>query len=166
MDWKMSINPDKSEAIIFTCRKHKSLPPIRVLNYLVPWTKKVKYLGVTLDSGLRWSSAIADRVCKTMIVYRTLYPLINRKSTLHIRYKLLLYKMCARSTLLYAAPVWAAAPRSHLDKLQRTQNKFLRLALNVPLATNIEDLHKLADIESIDDIMSRMLSTTTRLFGK
>jgi len=39
MDWKMSINPDKSEAIVFTRRRYKSLPPIRVLNYSVPWTK-------------------------------------------------------------------------------------------------------------------------------
>jgi len=35
-DWRMSINPDKSEAIIFTRRKHVLPPPVRVLNYAVP----------------------------------------------------------------------------------------------------------------------------------
>jgi len=81
-------------------------------------------IPVILDFGLRWSPAIVNRICKTTAAFKILYSLINRKNTLHVRFKLLLYKMCARSTL-YAAPVWTAAPRSHLDKLQRVQNKFL-----------------------------------------
>jgi len=44
----------------------------------------------------------------------------------------------------------AGAPRTYLDKLQRTQNKFLRIALNAPRDTKIEDLHKTAKIKSID----------------
>jgi len=40
------------------------------------------------------------------------------------------------------------------------QNKFLRIILSAPCDTRIEDLHKMADIESIDEIMSRMLSGT------
>jgi len=95
-----------------------------------------------------------------MITFKTLYPLINRKNTLHVRFKLLLYKICARSALLYAASIWALAPRLYLDKLQITQNKFLRTALNVSRGTRIEDLQKLAEIESIDKIMSRMLTRT------
>jgi len=67
--------------------------------------------------------------------------------------------MYARTALLYAASVWAPASRSYLNKLQVTQNKFLRVTLNVTRDTRIEDLHKLAKIESIDDIMSRMLKT-------
>jgi len=78
-DWKMSINPDNSEAIIFTRKKYKSPPPIRVLNYVVPtWSNKVKYLGVILDSGLRWSSAIADRISKTTATFKILYPSIAK----------------------------------------------------------------------------------------
>jgi len=59
------------------------------------------------------------------------------------------------SALLYAAPVWAAAPRSHLDKLQRVQNKFLRIVLNALRDTRIEDLQKLNR-----SIKSRMLAET------
>jgi len=159
-DWRMSINPDKSEAIIFTRRRYASPPPIRVLNHKVPWSGKVKYLGVVLDSGLRWGPAVNDRINKTNATFKTLYPLINRKSTLSVKFKLLLYKMCARPALLYAAPVWAAAPRTYLDKLQIVQNKFLCIALNVPYGTRIIDLHTKAEIESIDDIIARMLSGT------
>jgi len=41
MGWKMSINPDKSKVMIFTRRRYKSPPLIRLLNYSVPWTRKV-----------------------------------------------------------------------------------------------------------------------------
>jgi len=55
-----------------------------------------------------------------------------------------------------AAPVWTAAARPHLDQLQTVQNKFLRIILNVPYDTYIEDLHKEAKIESTDEFMSQM----------
>lgn len=43
-NWKMSINSEKTEAIIFI-RKKVSIPPlIRILNYEVPWFRKVKFL--------------------------------------------------------------------------------------------------------------------------
>jgi len=132
---------------------------VRVLNYSVPWSRKVKYLGVVLDSGLRWEPAIDDRIRKANITLKTMYPLINRKSSLHVKFKLLLYKMCTRSTLLYAAPVWAAGPRTLLNKIQRIQNKFLRIILNVPKGTTIVELHKTAEIESVDEFMTRMLAS-------
>jgi len=159
MDWKMTINPDKSEAIVFTRRRHELPPPIQILGHSVPWKGKVKYLGIMLDSGLHWKLAILDRVSKAMISFRTLYPLINRKSTLNVKFKLLLYKMCARSALLYAAPVWAPASQTYLNNLQVIQNKFLRVILNVPYDTRIKDLHTLAELESIDEIISRMLDS-------
>jgi len=68
--------------------------------------------------------------------------------------------MCARSVLLYAAPVWAGAPRTYMNKLQVMQNKFLRISLNVPKDTKITELHKMANMESIDEVISKMLSGT------
>jgi len=173
-DWRMSINSNKSEAIVFTRKKHnyKPPPPIRVLNHTIPWSTTVRYLGVILDTGLRWGPAIADRVSKTNATFKMLYPLINRKSALHVRFKLLLYKMCARTVLLHAAPVWAGAPRVHLDKLQRMQNKFLRIVLNAPRDTKIKELHKMAEIDSINETMARccqehsIINTIILLFAK
>jgi len=157
VDWKMSINPDKTEAIVFTRRRQRLPPFIRIIDYKVPWSSRVKYLGV-LDSSLTWGPAITDRINKTNATFRILYPLINRKSTLHIKFKLLLYKICARPALLYAATVWAAAPRTHLNRLQITQNKFLRIIFNASRYTPVEELHKSAEIETIDEVIARMIS--------
>jgi len=67
--------------------------------------------------------------------------------------------MCTRSILMYAAPVWAAGSRTHLNKIQRIQNKFLRIILNAPPETTITELHQTAEIESIDKIITRMLTS-------
>jgi len=55
-DWRMTINSEKTEAIIFTRRRYLPPPSVNIRNYSVPWSNKVKYLGVILDSGLRWGS--------------------------------------------------------------------------------------------------------------
>lgn len=137
----MSINSEKTEAIIFTRNRLMRMPPlVRVLNHQVPWSKKVKYLGVILNTEIRWDPAITDRINKAHNTLRMLYPLINKNSSLRTKFKLL-YKMCAKPALLYAAPVWAAAARTHLNKLQKVQNKFLRIIYDPPRYTRTADLH-------------------------
>jgi len=56
-----------------------------------------------------------------------------------------------------------------LDRLQREKNKFLRIILNVSLDTRIDEIYNLAEIESIDEVVLRMIcqrmimTTKTRL---
>ncbi|XP_068633512.1 uncharacterized protein [Battus philenor] len=71
---RININPDKSEAILFQqglVRKEKPrlkpIPERRKLGNItlfdrpVPWKKSVKYLGVTLDSQLNFTSYIKNQ---------------------------------------------------------------------------------------------------------
>ncbi|GFW56433.1 RNA-directed DNA polymerase from mobile element jockey [Trichonephila clavipes] len=50
--WKISINPEKTEAVFFSAGHgtHKP-PPVYVKNHPVPWSKSVNYLGVS-----RWTN--------------------------------------------------------------------------------------------------------------
>jgi len=80
-DWKMSINPDKTEAVVFTRKIHRLPPLIRILNYAIP-SRNVKYLGVILDSDLRWSTAITDRINKINATWLNRFePFEHRTST-------------------------------------------------------------------------------------
>lgn len=131
---------------------------MKMLNHQVPWSEKVKYVGVILDAEIRWKPAIADRINKAHNTLRMLYLLINKNSSLRTTFKLLLYKMCAKSALLYAASVWAAAARAHLDKLQKVQNKFLRIIYDPPRYIRTANLHQQAQIVYIDTAIVELFS--------
>jgi hypothetical protein len=57
----------------------------------------------------------------------------NIKQTLH--------KALIRSVMTYAHPAWEYAADTHLLKLVRLQNKFLRTTGNFPRCTSVRDSH-------------------------
>jgi hypothetical protein len=102
---KININADKTQAIYFTrCWSPRKLPTahIRVESHPIPWSTKVKYLGVTLDKRLTFADHRARSIEKSEKAFRILYPFFNiRKSKLNVHNKILLYKTCIRSILCY-----------------------------------------------------------------
>ena len=60
-----------------------------------------------------------------------------------------IYKTYVRPVLEYGAIVILSAAQVHLEKLQKVQNKALRIAFRKPIHTQITDLHETAGIEPI-----------------
>ena len=75
--------------------------------------------------------------------------------------KLTLYKLCIRSILTYAAPVWSSASVSNYRRLQVLQSKCLRVIGNLPRRTPIHQLHT---IRSILPIREHIHTMTARFF--
>ncbi|GBP89078.1 RNA-directed DNA polymerase from mobile element jockey [Eumeta japonica] len=89
-----------------------------MLNARIPWQRSYKYLGVTLDRNLLFREHIA-RVRKTALFYTArLGAMLGRKSKLSRRNKRTIYKMCIRTVMTYASPVFAHAAPTALDRLQ------------------------------------------------
>ncbi|GBP67643.1 RNA-directed DNA polymerase from mobile element jockey [Eumeta japonica] len=89
-----------------------------MLNARIPWQRSYKYLGVTLDRNLNFRDHIA-RVRKTALFYTArLGALLGRKSKLSRRNKGTIYKMCIRTVMTYASPVFAHAASKTLERLQ------------------------------------------------
>jgi hypothetical protein len=82
--------------------------------------------------------------------------MLNRKSKLKTRNKLLLYKVGLRPTLTYAAPVIHQNADTHIKKLQVFQNKIIKTALNVSFRTSTEDINKTAQIEPIKIFIQKL----------
>lgn len=126
-----------------------------VLNHMIPWSTQVRYIGVVLDRGLIRHDCPWRSLCQNFH-FLVLNPLINSGRP-ELRYRLLLYKTCARFRLLYTTPIWAPA-HYHLKILQIIQNKFLRVILGFPKNTNSFSLHNEAHMENIDLIINNMVS--------
>ncbi|GBP03794.1 RNA-directed DNA polymerase from mobile element jockey [Eumeta japonica] len=131
--WRIDVNPEKSAAIQFKYSKNRSnfvvdwnTPNLKMLNARIPWQRSYKYLGVTLDRNLLFREHIA-RVRKTVLFYTArLGAMLGRKSKLSRRNKRTIYKMCIRTVMTYASPVFAHAAPTALDRLQVIQNKFCK----------------------------------------
>lgn len=163
--WKIKINEDKSQAIIFpfnNSRRRIPSRPFTVQGKLIPFSDSIKYLGVTLDRKLLFKKHLENTCLKAIKCGRSLYPLLNRKSKLNIKNKLLLYKMCIRPILTYACPVWENCAKSHRKKLQIIQNKNLKIIYNLPRRFPTRDLHMKSKQKTIDTAISEMTLTFKR----
>lgn len=116
----------------------------------------VKYLGVSLDTRMSFMSNTKSLVNKGHKAIRVLYSLLNRNSKLSVQCKKLFYTAIIRPTLKYAAPVWYSMAKTSFLKIQRIQNKCIRLALSKDRYTTIKELHELSGLETIDRYVSRM----------
>jgi len=87
--WKLNLNPTKSEVKIFTLKRYNNPKDIHINNQVIQWNKKddvVKYLGVHLDEKLTWKMHINKKLSQGYTRMRTLYLLVNYKSSLHSCY--------------------------------------------------------------------------------
>jgi hypothetical protein len=90
------------------------------------------------------------------------YILLGRNSTyslfkserLSTNFKLALYKALIRSVMTYACPTWEYEADAHLLKLQRLQNRVLRVTGNLDRCTPVRELHKAFQIPYVYDYVN------------
>ncbi|GBN96542.1 RNA-directed DNA polymerase from mobile element jockey [Araneus ventricosus] len=152
--WKIQLNVDKTEAIIFS--RISNCPVVHLFGTPIPWKNEVKYLGVTLDRGLTFKSHI-DRIReKFNDSFRRQYSLICRNSKLSLNNKLLIYLAYLRPILAYASPVWACTAKTHLHKLEVLENKTIRMITNARWYHRNTDLKIALNIPSLKEFIQKL----------
>ena len=165
--WRIKLNVTKYEACYFTKRRKSVYKPLSdtivIKGNHIKWQPVIKYLGVHIDNKLTFKQHIESIINKTEKIIKMLYSLINRRSRLNLRTKVLLYKTVLRPILAYAAPVWRSCAYSHRKRLQVTQNKILKMILDVPFYTSTCIVHDLTDVQLLDEYLE---SITSRFFSR
>ena len=111
------------------------------------WSEAVKYLGVILYHRLTFTRHVNTINNKAIGLLIKLYPLLNKKSKLSIKNKLNLFNTIIRPVLSYACPAWNLISETNFNKIQVTQNKFLRLIGVYRMFTPIHTMHKELGVE-------------------
>ena len=160
--WKLQINSDKTEAILFT-RQNKILAArdkfnIQIAGNIVPWLDHVTYLGIQLHHKMLWNPAIEDRIVKTLKVAAHLYPYISHKSPLNLHLRLNIYKVCIRSVLTYGTQAWWYTSHTNRSRVQTTQNKILRTIIHPPKRYSTRALHLDASVPLILDYINALIT--------
>jgi hypothetical protein len=121
----LTLAPEKSEAIYLTGKKKVERIDIRLRGHPIPIKKTVRYLGVTLDTGLTGKEHIQQvtaKADKVMANLARIMPRVNGASDTKRR----LLASVADSIVLYAAPVWgseALKTQDNINILEKTQRK-------------------------------------------
>ena len=108
-----------------------------------------KYLGVHLDYKLDYKPQIHQIETK---LARSIGILNKLRYTLPKSTLLLLYYALIHPHFLYALPVWGSTFPSYLFKLQRLQNKAIRIISNRPLQDAITPYFHELDVLKISDL--------------
>lgn len=162
--WKIKINASKSVAILFHKKKHPDPPTnLTIFQEPIPWDSKIKYLGITLDSNLRFNHHV-DNVLKTANIAKAqLRPFIGPKSRLSIKAKTLAYTSILRPIFTYGIQVWHQTTATKQKAIQTFQNKTLRSITRAPWFVRNEVIHNNLNMPTIHKFTKRL---SNRFYSK
>lgn len=153
--WKIKINEEKTQAIIFLFdnkikRKPDSALKVGVSN--VDFKPEISYLDVKLDAKLNFAAHINMARDKGINCLKALYPILaSDKITISI--KLIIYKSMIRPVFTYASTTWRQAANTHITTLQRLQNKCLKLIAKHPPWYPTQALHNELNIATEENFL-------------
>lgn len=155
--WKIQINTAKTQAILFPFNKsikRKSSRTIKFNGTEVNFSKTATYLGMDLDEKLTYKTQTEKAANKTTKAFKSLYPLLAKKSKLSHRNKNILFKSMIRPIMMYGCPVWHTAAATHIKKLQVVQNKCLKLINKLPWRYPTRQLHRDTRYDTVQDYIT------------
>lgn len=128
---RIKANPTKCSHMTFTLNR-QNIPNIFLNNITIPQVTQVRYLGLHLDSKLKWNHHIKTKIKQIKLRRQQIPWLVTRKSKLTPENKLLLYKVIFKPIWTYGIQLWGMAAKSHISKLEALQHIILRTVVNAP----------------------------------
>jgi hypothetical protein len=125
--WKMAFHPDKCNVLSITRNKNPIKYEYTLHGQILKHTDKAKYLGITLQSNLKWESHIGD-ICNK--ANRTLGFLRRNLNITSSSIKEQAYKSLVRPTLEYACSVWDPYIKEDISSLEKVQRRAARYVTN------------------------------------
>lgn len=123
----LGFNARKTVAVMFTKRRKWRVKPIRLSEARIPLSKEVRYLGVTLNSRLCWTSEYNKRIQRAKCVLGQCRRAIGKTWGLTPRAAYWIYIAIVRPIVQYGSLLWITSltKKTCINKLTRLQ----RLAL-------------------------------------
>ena len=131
----MHIHPGKTKVIAFgpKCKLRNNIISVKYKDTKLEHVTSIKYLGVIIDSQLLWSqhiNYICTKVSRSIGCIRRIRHLISHKVRVNLYYSLIL------PYIDYCCTAWGGCSKTNLYKLQKLQNRYARLVLNVDRFTS------------------------------
>ena len=159
--WRIKLNPEKTKVIIFSrsILARKTELNLKLYGETLKIYPQVKFLGITFDSQLNFKKHFEDILDRCNTRYYRLRLLANKKWGPSPSSLIQIYKQCVRPIFEYGALSTITTSDNIISKIQRLQNKFIRLALRLPKYICSKLLH---DSTGLPYVKDRLLSCATK----
>jgi hypothetical protein len=128
---------------------------LMVLNITIPVGTTAVYLGIKFERRHGWNAHFNDVTNKVAQRLNGLKLVSRRSLGFSTKTAITIYKVMIRTAIEFGSIAWASASATSLERLQKLQNRALRIALRLPRWTPIPRLHELADVEMLDTFVRR-----------
>jgi len=134
------------------------------LFWKINWASQVKYLRILFHNNLCFKNHIKDTIRRATGRRGALYPVLNKKSPILTKTKLILYTLYIKLLLTYAGPVWASSiSKSNWTNLKAIQNLCLHIITKQPPFVSNYTIGNSADVLTIKETIKQ---NTQNLFHK
>ena len=159
--WRIKLNPEKPKVIIFSrsMLARKEELNLKLYGETLKIYPQVKFLGIIFDSKLTFQPYFEDVRERCNNRYYRLRLLVNKKWGPSPATLIRIYKQCVRPIFEYGSLSTITVSDHIISKIQRLQNKFIRLALRLPKYILPKLLHDSAGLPYVKD---RPLSCATQ----
>jgi ribonuclease HI len=135
---KIILNPNKSEAILFTTRRGETLTEgsLTIKGQATKISRNARFLGVTYDPGLHFLCHVKNTTDKARRRTHTLRALANKEWGMDQKDLLNVFRLLVNPVLMYAAPAWMPwISNTNMEALERTQKIAIRVICGLPANT-------------------------------
>ena len=119
----------------------------------------MQLLGITFDSKFTFQKHFEEILGRCNTRFHRITLLVNKKWGPSPSTILQIYKQCVRAIFEYGSLSTITKSDAIISKIQRLQNKFIRLALRLPKYISVKLLH---DSSGLPYVKDRLLSCVTR----
>ena len=129
--WKLKLNPDKCKVLTLTLRRNPVIANYRIRGVVLERVQVMRDLGVLLDQKLTFGEHVEHTVRKANralgLLMRTFSTGKHGRQFSSSKHRAILstYFANVRSILEYCSVVWGGAARTHMQRIERVQEKFL-----------------------------------------
>ena len=144
--WRIKLNPEKTKVSIFSKSQTaiRTEPALSLYGDLYSYCLHIKFLGITFDNRMTFTKHFEEVLERCNIKFHGLRILVNKKWGPSPTTILQIWKQCVRPIFEYGLVSTISVSESVINKIQRVQNSFIRLALRLPKYVSARLLHEVS----------------------
>ena len=137
---RISLNTSKVEVLLFRPKCKRNITKhlnVRSRGHYIPWKTQVKYLGLTINEHFDWDLYFSQ-LKKKLNRGIGLLSKIRHFTSKHLL-KTLYFSLC-NSNLIYGCQIWGQDQNEEFKKIEKLQEKAIRIISFLPLNATVEKL--------------------------